>query len=73
MYPNYPPKPQQQTQPQHINLNYMHSQQPNLSSHQQPTFLMPTQNQNTRAVFSSMIQPPTNNQQTPKSGGFSKL
>ena len=58
MYPNYPTKQQQQSQPQQINLNHMNSQQPHLTTYQQPTFLMP--NQNNRVVFSSMIQPPTN-------------
>ena len=72
MYPQYPQKQHQQSQPQQINLNYVHSQQPHLTTNQPTSFLMPTQNQNNRAVFSSMIQPPTNSQQTPKSG-LSKL
>ena len=59
MYPQYPQKQHQQLQP-------------HLTTNQPTSFLMPTQNQNNRAVFSSMIQPPTNSQQTPKSG-LSKL
>jgi len=70
MYPNYQPKPNQQ--PQYININSI-NQPSYINSNQQPSFLIPTQNQNNRAVFSSMIQPQTSNQPPSKTGGLCKL
>lgn len=73
MYPNNPPRPQQQTQGTYLNVNSIPNQQPYLNNNQKPSYLIPTQKQNNRAVFSSMIQPPTNNQPVSIPGGFSKL
>jgi hypothetical protein len=70
MYPNYQSKTNQQ--PQYININS--TNQPSyLNNNQQPSFLISTQNQNNRTVFSSMIQPQTSNQSASKTAGFSKL
>ena len=66
MYPNY----SKSQQPPQFSSNYVPPQQPYLQPQQPPSFLMPPQN-NTRAVFSSMIQPQSNN--TTKSAGLSKL